>query len=65
MSEKFQKHSINLRPGDYERLKYYAEIHGVDASYIIRRNISKLVDQLDAQAIVPNLDKVKIDTKFD
>ena len=58
----FTKHAINLRAGDYLLLQSFGEIHGIQASYIIRRLVSKFVDDLED----PNearFDNVQITTK--
>ena len=51
MSKKLdlQKHTMNLRPGDIEFLQDFFAEQGTPASVVVRRLISKYVDQLRSQ----------------
>lgn len=45
--EELQKHTLNLYPGDYERLRgYYPDI---GAGAVIRRIVRAYVEQIEAQ----------------
>lgn len=44
-----QKHTLNLRPGDMEFLQDFFAEQGTPASVVIRRLVSKYVDQLRTQ----------------
>ena len=51
MSKKLelQKHTLNLRPGDIEFLQDFFAEQGTPASVVVRRLVSKYVDQLKTQ----------------
>lgn len=40
------KHTLNLRAGDYERLKEVFDEKNIPAAVVIRHLVSKFVDQL-------------------
>jgi hypothetical protein len=46
MPEEFQKHTVNLRPGDYAYLQQVFGPSGVPAAVMIRKIIAKHVDYL-------------------
>ena len=44
-----QKHTLNLRPSDIEFLQDFFAEQGTPASVVVRRLVSKYVDQLKTQ----------------
>jgi hypothetical protein len=54
--EHLQKHTLNLRPGDYDYLTDVFGPHSIPVSVVIRKIISKYVDQLKRKEGPLNLD---------
>lgn len=44
-----QKKTLNLRAGDWDFISGIAKSNGLDTSYIVRRLVSKFVDESRAQ----------------
>lgn len=47
----FEKTNLNLRAGDYEKLKIYADAQGLKASNVVRLLVSNLVDRLETEEV--------------
>jgi hypothetical protein len=45
MSDHLQKHTLNLRRGDWEFITSLAKPQGVDTSLVVRKLVSKFVDE--------------------
>ena len=56
MKADLQKHTLNLRLGDWAYLESVYKINGLDTSVVIRTLISKHVDELRSKEEVPKLD---------
>jgi len=59
MPKKFQKHTLNLRPGDYARLQEVFGPKGKPASWVIQRLVSNFVDRLDRELSPEEMDDIK------
>ena len=55
MKADLQKHTLNLRLGDWAYLESVYKINGLDTSVVIRTLISKHVDGLREKEEVPKL----------
>jgi hypothetical protein len=49
MRDELQKHTLNLRAGDYERIQEAFSHNNISAAVVIRRVVSKFVDSLTIQ----------------
>ena len=56
-----QKHTLNLRTGDYERIKDVFDPKGIPASRVIQHIVSKFVDNLKPQNESEELAKIQGD----
>lgn len=58
------KHSLNLREGDYDYLRQYCVGKHIEASDIIRAQVSKIVDALrkaeETTRTFPEIDEVQL-----
>ena len=56
MKADLQKHTLNLRLGDWAYLESVYKVNGLDTSVVIRTIVSKHVDDLRAKEEVPKID---------
>jgi len=56
MKADLQKHTLNLRQGDWAYLESVYKPNGVDTSIVIRTIVSKQVDKLKALETAPKLE---------
>ena len=56
MKADLQKHTLNLRLGDWAYLESVYKVNGLDTSTIIRTLVSIKVDELRAQETAPKLE---------
>lgn len=60
MATPVTKHSINLREGDYEALQRFFGPRDIPASQVIRKLVSRFVDNLEAGTPPQELLRVQI-----
>jgi hypothetical protein len=53
-SEELQKHTLNLRAGDVDRLRDY--FPDIPPTNLIRTIVSRYVDELDIKGTAPNVE---------
>lgn len=56
MKKDLQKHTLNLRPGDWDYIESVYIPQGVATSVIIRTIVSNYVDSLKAKETLPRLE---------
>ena len=54
MKKPLQKHTLNLREGDWDYLESIFKPNGIDVSFVIRSLVSKLVDTKRAEEAAAN-----------
>lgn len=54
MKKPLQKHTLNLREGDWDYLESIFKPNGIDVSFVIRSLVSKLVDTKRAEEAASN-----------
>jgi hypothetical protein len=59
MPRNLQKHTLNLRAGDYARLQEVFVPKGKPASWVIQRLVSNFVDRLDREIPPEEIDKIE------
>lgn len=55
------KHTLNLRAGDYAYISTLCESRSIPTALLIRRIISKFVDERKAKQVTPEIGDLNVD----